>query len=136
MARICFLGYPEPQGNSFGNGVAKVEYEMATLLRERGHEISFYHLFSSEQYKNLNRFLIENNIQVAVWHMTTLKFKRHIHTPCPLISLWHNNPTMTHEMESFLLKYNIKMMGYLKTDLPNLYSNKRTDYLIILLFYT
>lgn len=108
MYRICFLGYPEPIGDSFGNGVARVEYEMAQLLRNRGHKVFFYHLFSTHQYKKLNSFLIENKIQIALWHMTTLKIKRPIHTSCPLISLWHTNPTMIHELGPFLQKYKIK----------------------------
>lgn len=115
MYRICFLGYPEPKGDSFGNGVARVEYEMAQLLRQRGHDVFFYHLFSTHQYKKLNRFLNENKIQIALWHMTTLKIKRPIHTPCPLISLWHTNPTMIHELEPFLQKYKIKGTNFLNS---------------------
>lgn len=105
--RIVFLGYNEPDGKTFGNGVARVIYTQCKELRERGHEVFFYHLFSKEQYKGLNDFLIENRIDVAVWHMTTLKIKSRLHTPCPLICLWHNTPVFRHDTKVFCEKYNV-----------------------------
>lgn len=101
MERICFLGYSEPDGQSFGNGVVRVIYNQARILRKRGYEVYFYHLFSSEEYKHLNTFLRENNIDLAFWHMTTLKVKRHIHLVCPLVCLWHSTPF-------FLMKITLK----------------------------
>lgn len=92
IKRIAFLGYNEPDGKTFGNGVARVIYNQAQILKERGYEVLYYHLFSKKQYKGLNRFLKENAIDVAVWHMTSLKVKGRLHTPCPLICLWHSSP--------------------------------------------
>ena len=36
MTRIAFLGYPEPDGVHFGNGVARVFFNMAKAFRKRG----------------------------------------------------------------------------------------------------
>ncbi|HPH63688.1 MAG TPA: glycosyltransferase [Paludibacteraceae bacterium] len=109
MERICFLGYSEPDGQSFGNGVVRVIYNQARILRKRGYEVYFYHLFSSEEYKHLNTFLRENNIDLAFWHMTTLKVKRHIHLVCPLVCLWHSTPFFSYEnyAEVFCKKYHV-----------------------------
>ncbi len=87
MKRIALLGYNEVKGGHFWNGVSRVIYNQTVMLRERGYEVFFYNLFSREQYKDLNRFLNDNAIDVAVWHMTTLKIKGRVHTPCPLICL-------------------------------------------------
>lgn len=92
IKRIAFLGYNEPDGKTFGNGVERVIYNQAQMLKERGYEILYYHLFSRTQYKGLNRFLRENAVDVAVWHMTSLKVKGRLHIPCPLICLWHSTP--------------------------------------------
>lgn len=104
---IAFLGYNEPDGKTFGNGVVRVIYNQAQMLKSRGYEVLFYHLFSREQYKNLNRFLNENAVNIAVWHMTTLKFRGHLHTPCPLICLWHNTPVFHHDTSVFCEKYHV-----------------------------
>lgn len=92
VKRVAFLGYNEPDGKTFGNGVVRVIFNQAQMLKERGYEVLYYHLFSRAQYKGLNRFLKENAIDVAVWHMTSLKIKGRLHTPCPLICLWHSTP--------------------------------------------
>lgn len=90
--KIAFLGYPEPDGKTFGNGVARVIYNQAEYLKSRGYEVYYYHLFSKEQYQELPKFLVKNNISIAVWHMTTLRIKKIAHTPCPIICLWHTSP--------------------------------------------
>ncbi len=68
----------------------------------------YYHLFSKAEYKNLNRFLTENSIDIAVWHMTTLKLKGRLHTPCPLVCLWHSTPVFHHGTVVFCEKYKVK----------------------------
>ena len=106
--RIAFLGYNEPDGKTFYNGVVRVIYNQAQMLKERGYEVLYYHLFSREQYKGLNRFLKENAIDIALWHMTTLKIRGRLHTPCPLICLWHSTPFFHNDVFSFCEKYHIK----------------------------
>ncbi len=119
--RIAFLGYSKPDGKTFGNGVVRVIYNQSQMLEKRGYEIFYYHLFSKEQYRGLNRFLKENSIDVAVWHMTTLKFKKHLHTPCPLICLWHNTPVFHHDVSVFCGKYHVRpfLSRVLKTRFVN-----------------
>ena len=106
--RIAFLGYNEPDGQHFGNGVARVIYNQAYMLKQRGNEVYYYHLFSKAEYKNLNRFLTENAIDIAVWHMTSLKLKGRLHTPCPLVCLWHSTPVFHHGTVVFCEKYKVK----------------------------
>lgn len=108
MTRIAFLGYPEPDGVHFGNGVARVIFNMAKAFRERGDIVIFYHLFSLEQYSGLNVFLINNQIDIAIWHMTSLKIKRPFNPPCPLICLWHSTPFFQSNLTDFLDKHKIK----------------------------
>lgn len=119
--RIAFLGYNEPDGKTFYNGVVRVIYNQAQMLKERGYEVLYYHLFSREQYKGLNRFLKENAIDVALWHMTTLKIRGRLHTPCPLICLWHNTPVFHHDTSVFCEKYHVNLFvsKILKTKLMN-----------------
>lgn len=90
--KICFLGYSEPDGKTFENGVVRVVYNMAQLFRAHGYKVCFYHLFSREEYKGLNQYLLDNDVDLAIWHMTSLKFRGLISTPCPLICLWHSTP--------------------------------------------
>jgi len=90
--KICFLGYSEPDGKVFANGVMRVVYNMAQLFRARGYEVCFYHLFTRAEYKGVNQFLRDNQVDMAIWHMSSLKFKGQLNTPCPLICLWHNSP--------------------------------------------
>ena len=134
--RIAFLGYNEPDGKTFGNGVVRVIYNQAQMLKARGHEVFYYHLFSRAQYKGLNRFLNENAIDVAVWHMTTLKFKGHLHTPCPLICLWHNTPVFHHDTSVFCEKYRVrpKVARILKTGVANWLYVKLHDFFNVLAF--
>lgn len=109
MKTICFLGYNEPDGKTFGNGVARVAFNQAKMLRERGYKVIFYHLFSKEEFQNLNAFLSDNSVDIALWHMTTLKIRRRLHTPCPLVCLWHNTPFMSSDnyAEGFCNKYHV-----------------------------
>ena len=136
--RIAFLGYNEPDGKTFGNGVVRVIYNQAQILKERGHEVYYYHLFSRKQYKNLNRFLKENAIDIAVWHMTTLKVRGRLHTPCPLICLWHNTPVFHHDTGVLCAKYRVKpfFAKVLKTRLFNwLYIQFHDSYNILAFSY-
>lgn len=134
--RIAFLGYNEPDGKTFGNGVVRVIYNQAQMLKARGHEVFYYHLFSRAQYKGLNRFLKENAINVAVWHTTTLKFKGHLHTPCPLICLWHSTPVFHHDTSVFCEKYQVKptIAKVLKTRMVNWLYVKFHDFFNVLAF--
>lgn len=136
MKRVAFLGYNEPDGKNFGNGVVRVIYNQAQMLKERGYEVFYYHLFSREQYRGLNSFLRENAIDVAVWHMTTLKFRGHLHTPCPLICLWHNTPIFHHDTSVFCEKYHVKpvVSKLLRTRLMNWLFVKFHDLFNILAF--
>ncbi|MBQ8958962.1 MAG: hypothetical protein IJ057_10800 [Bacteroidales bacterium] len=108
MMRIAFLGYNEPDGQYFGNGVVRVIYNQAQMLKQRGNEVYYYHLFSKAEYKNLNRFLKDNAIDIALWHMTTLKFKGRLHTPCPLVCLWHTTPVFHQDTDMVCEKYHVK----------------------------
>lgn len=120
--RIAFLGYNEPDGKTFYNGVVRVIYNQAQMLKELGHEAFYYHLFSREQYMGLNSFLSENAIDVAVWRMTTLKIRGRLHTPCPLICLRHTTPVFHHDTSVFCEKYHVNFFvsKILKTKLMKL----------------
>lgn len=134
--RIAFLGYNEPDGKIFGNGVVRVIYNQAQMLKNRGYEVFYYHLFSKEEYWGLNRFLEEKEIDVAVWHMTTLKFKGRIRTSCPLICLWHNTPVFHNDTSVFCEKYKVKpfFARVLKTKLVNWLFVKSHDLFNVLAF--
>lgn len=111
--RICLLGYPEVAKGNFCNGVSKVIYEMTEYFCKRGDTVFHYHLFRREQYEELNGFLLSNRIDVAIWHMTTLKIKGRLHLPCPLICLWHNDPnaiSCNYAVE-FCDKYRVSSFG-------------------------
>jgi len=105
--RICLLGYPEVEKGSYDTGVGRVEYTMAMWLRNNGHEVLFYQLFTREQYRSLNEFLLENGIDVAVWHMSTTKLKGKLTLPCPLISVWHNRPSYNFSPEKFCKRHKV-----------------------------
>ena len=107
--KICFLGYGEPSGELVGNGVVRVIKLQAKILRDRGYDVCFFHLFSIKEYKELNQFLIKNEIDLALWHMTSLKIKWWLHTPCPLVCLWHSTPNFTYENYAsiFCKKYKV-----------------------------
>lgn len=131
--RIALLGYNEVNGDGFWNGVSRVIYNQTMMLRERGYEVICHNFFTRDEYKNLNRFLIENKIDLAIWHMTTLKIKGRIHTPCPLICLWHNTPVAQLDIDVFCAKYKInapiarvlktKAVRWLILKLKNLYTS-------------
>lgn len=134
--RIAFLGYNEPDGKHFGNGVVRVIYNQAQMLKQRGHVVLYYHLFSKEQYRGLDGFLKENAIDVALWHMTTLKFKGRLHTPCPLICLWHNTPVFHQDTVMVCEKYHVNgwLGKILKTRIINWLYIKLHDLYNVLAF--
>lgn len=109
VKRIALLGYNEVKGDIFWNGVSRVVFNQTMMLRERGYEVICCNFFTRDEYKNLNHFLIEKKIDLAIWHMTTLKIKGRIHTPCPLICLWHNTPVAQLDIDVFCVKYKIKL---------------------------
>ena len=89
---IAFLGYSKPEYRY--NGVATVILQQTQWLEEHGHIVLHYHLFTKEEYENLSTFLVENNVDVAVWHMTSFKIHLQGKLPCPLICLYHSNPNL------------------------------------------
>ena len=104
---IAFLGYSKPHTRY--NGVATVILQQTQWLEEHGHIVLHYHLFSKEEYKNLSAFLIENKVDVAIWHMTSFKIYLHHKLPCPLICLFHQNPIVKNPKyaSTFIEKYQI-----------------------------
>ena len=108
IKKIALLGYNEVQGTHFWNGVARVIYNQTQWFRNHGYEVIHYNFFSHEEYKSLYGFLEENAVDVALWHMTTLKIKGRIQTPCPLVCLWHNDPSSHRDVAAFVEKYHLK----------------------------
>lgn len=107
--KIAFLGYHKP--TSRFNGVATVILQQTQWLEEHGHTVLHYHLFSKEEYRNLSNFLIDNKVDIAVWHMTSFKVHLNGKLPCPLICLYHSNPNVVDPeyYTKFIAKYHIPL---------------------------
>ena len=110
MKKIVFLGHnnKEPNGDRIVDGVERVMYNQKIILEERGFEVLYYQLFTKEQYKGLNHYLKENDVDVAVLHMYTPKIKKWLNLPCPLICEWHSTPGYVQDLTQFCEKNHIK----------------------------
>lgn len=96
MKRICFCGGCDSRPATIYSGIPRVMLCMDYYFTRQGCEVLYYRLYSREDYKKLNGFLIDNHIDLVIWHMATLKLKGSLRLPCPLVCLWHNTPNLTY----------------------------------------
>ncbi len=121
---ICFFNLAEAEGANVANGVVRVASVLAGALRKRGHSVVFYpppNPFSLQEGgtcrswatngKLFRKFLIERNIDVAVWQMGNCRIPFSLkNLPCRLIAVWHNAPDykMSTYAELLTEKYNVR----------------------------
>ena len=114
MKRICFCGGCHSRPERIYSGIPRVMLCMDQYFTEKGCEVFYYCLYSREDYRRLNGFLIDNRIDVVVWHMATLKIKGRLRLPCPLVCLWHSSPNLTYHNHFLTISEKYGIPGVVK----------------------
>lgn len=98
---ICFFNISESEIENVANGVVRVATVLAGALRKRRHFVVFYpppHRANNAcsatiNGKSFRKFLVEQNIDVAVWQMGNCRIPFSLkNLPCRLVAVWHNAP--------------------------------------------
>lgn len=122
---ICFFNLAEAESENVANGVVRVATVLAGALRKRGHSVVFYPPPNPSSVqeggtcrswatngKLFRKFLIERNIDAAVWQMGNCRIPFSLkNLPCRLIAVWHNAPDykMSTYAELLAEKYNVRI---------------------------